>query len=103
MVEILQDPEEGTLSYSWARTGGTTGASVTLMNENTAEPSFETDVIYYKQSDGTVSTPIEHIFTLTVTDDEDDTDTDTVTITLNPIDNLYPTANAGEDITIRSG
>ena len=73
--------------YSWARTGGTTGATATLSNTKVAKPTFTADTL----AEGAAN--VEHIFTLTVTDSEDNTDTDTVKITVTapvPADTTRP-------------
>ena len=76
--------------YSWARTGGTAGATATLSNTKVAKPTFTADTL----AEGAAN--VEHIFTLTVTDNNDDTSADTVTITVTaPFPDLV--ANAGPD------
>ena len=65
------------VTYSWARTGGTTGGTVTLTDANTLAPSFTADTLNPGDAD------VEHVITLTVTDDQGSSDaTDTVTITV---------------------
>ena len=86
---------EGTISYSWARTGGTTGASVALSGANTPHPTFTADSLAAGAAD------VRHVFTLTVTDKAGDTDTATVTVTVNsPF--AAPVAIAGPDQEVRS-
>ena len=72
-------------SHAWARTGGTTGGSVTLTGADTARQSFTADTLAAGASD------VIHIFTLTVTDDDGATATDTVTITVTAADTVPPT------------
>ena len=83
-----------TLTYAWARTGGTEGATEpTLSNVGAQQPTFTAPMLT-----GTAS--VTHIYTLTVTDNQTPTpatDTDTVTITVSP--NMAPTADAGLDQT----
>ena len=82
-------------SYAWARTGGTTGASVTLSGKNTAQPTFTAKPLVPGTGD------VIHIFTLTVTDNDGGTGDDTVTVTVTPIVPLV--AEAGPDQTVSSG
>ena len=83
-------------SHAWARTGGTTGGSVTLSDKNVAKPTFTADTLAAGAED------VIHIFTLTVTDDEGATDTDTVTITVTS--NALPVATVtGGDQTVDAG
>ena len=65
-----------TLTYSWARTGGTSLVSGTLTAATTAKPSFTAETL----TDG--DPDVTHILTLTVTDGESVTDTAMVTITV---------------------
>ena len=82
------------VTYSWARTGGTTGGTVTLTDATTLAPSFTADTLNPGDDD------VEHIITLTVTDNKGSTEaTDMVTITVNAI----PMANAGPDREVVSG
>ena len=79
--------------YAWKRTGGTTGGSVTLSDENAAKPTFTADAL----TNGASS--VKHIFTLTVTDSDGETDTDTVTVVVvapNPTDMVAPTVEFRE-------
>ena len=65
-----------TLTYSWARTGGTSLVTGTLTGATTAKPSFTAETL----TDG--DPDVTHILTLTVTDGESVTDTAMVTITV---------------------
>ena len=68
------DPRR-TATYSWVRTGGTTGGMVTFSPSATVEsPTFPTDTLTESDSD------VTHIFTLTVKDGEGGMATDMVTI-----------------------
>ena len=65
------------VTYSWARTGGTAGGTVTLTDATTLAPSFTADTLTPGDDD------VEHIITLTVSDNAGSTEaTDTVTITV---------------------
>ena len=62
-------------SYSWARTGGTPGASVDdFIGADTEQPGFTANILAVGDPD------VTHIFTLTVTDSTGASDTDTVTV-----------------------
>ena len=89
----------GVLKYAWARTGGTTGGSVTLNNASAERPVFTADSLDAGSND------VIHIFTLTVTDEVGGRDTDTVTITVEAPEapNLPPVADAGPDQVVASG
>ena len=87
------DDDGSITTYAWARTGGTTGASGTLINEGEAQASFTPNTVAAGAADAT------HVFTLTVTDDDRDSDTDTVTITVN----APPLALPGDPQTVPSG
>ena len=66
-----------TVEYAWARTGGTTGGTVTLTGADTLAPSFTAETLNPGDAD------VEHIITLTVTDNQgSDAATDTVKITV---------------------
>ncbi len=80
------DPENGTLTYAWAQTGGT--QSVTLTGASTSAPTFTAPQV-------TGNTALT--FTLTVTDPGGQSATDTVTVTVQ--NNAAPTADAGGDVT----
>ena len=80
------------VTYSWARTGGTTGGTVTLTDAKTLAPSFTADTLNPGDAD------VEHIITLTVTDDQGSSDaTDTVTITVKAPAFRTLVAQAGPD------
>ena len=83
--------DAGIDSYSWSQTSGT---AVTLLNGNTANPSFTAPEI--------AVTTVNLVFTLTVTDTGGLTATDTCTVTVTG-DNDAPTANAGADQSVVEG
>ena len=70
------DSRRTPLTYSWARTGGTSSATGTLTRATTATPDFTAET----RADG--AEDVTHILTLTVTDSANVTATDTVTITV---------------------
>ena len=83
-----------TLAYAWKRTGGTGNPSLSLMNENTAEPSFVADSL----APGVDS--VTHIFSLDVTDGGSIIPiSDEVTITVLSA-NAQPIADAGDDLIV---
>ena len=88
-----------TITYSWARTGGTIGVTApTLTGSTTDSPTFTADTLTSGDDD------VVHVFTLTVTDDHDETDTDTMTVTVEaPDTNPVPIASAGVDQEVNSG
>ena len=63
-------------TYSWSRTGGTTGRMVMFSDAAIARPTFTADRLAAGADD------VTHILSLTVTDDSGQTHTDTVTITV---------------------
>ncbi len=81
------DPEGDTLTYSWAKTGGTYSGSISLTNANTATPSFTAPNLTGLTSSSQSRTII---LTLTVSDAQSRTATDTVTIT---VQNAKPTVS----------
>ena len=85
------------LSYSWSRSGGTSGLSVSLKNADSARAEFTTTAIIPGNAD------IIHEFTLTVNDDRNSpTSSDTMTVTVTaPF--AAPVANTGGNRTIASG
>ena len=85
-----------TLTYSWARTGGTSLVTGTLTAATTAKPSFTAETL----TDG--DPDVTHILTLTVTDGESVTDTAMVTITVTS-GFAAPVADAGDDKLVGSG
>ena len=91
------DNEGSIASYSWTRTGGTTGRRVTLSGAKTAQPSFTADTLFSGAAD------VTHVFSLVVTDEEGvNSIADEVTVTV-IAPNAVPVANAGPDQTVRSG
>ena len=91
------DPDGTIASWSWRRTGGTPGGSVTLNNASAERPVFTADSLVAGSDD------VIHVFTLTVTDEVGGTDTDTVTITVTAPSFVIPVANAGPDRTVAAG
>ena len=82
------------VTYSWARTGGTTGGTVTLTDPNTLAPSFTADTLNPGDAD------VEHIITLTVTDNQGTaaaTDTVTITVKAPAFGNLVAQAGPDQD------
>ena len=69
---------DGTITYAWARTGGT-GGEVTLSNASAARPTFTADTLAPGDPD------VTHVFSLTVTDDDGARATDSVTITVTTV------------------
>ena len=82
---------EGSVTYSWAQTSGTT---VTLSDSTIANPTFTAPNV---PSDEVLG------FTLTVTDSAGQSVADTVTITIVNLDNTLPVVNAGPDQTVNEG
>ena len=92
--------DDGTITYAWERTDGTSTASVPLSSATAIKPTFKADTLAAGAAD------VTHIFTLTVTDNEGSIDTDMVTITVKAPDavtNAPPVANAGPDQRVGSG
>ena len=89
------DPDGTIISYTWRRSGGTSGASVILTDPNTATPTFTTDNLLAGAKF------ITHIFELTVTDGID-INIDYVTIVVES-PNVAPVADAGSNQTVSSG
>lgn len=84
----LSADTDGTIaSYVWTQTAG---ASVTLSNPTSAKPSFTAPTV-------TANTDLS--FQLTVTDNDGTTASDTVTVQVKPT--FAPTANAGDDQTVK--
>ena len=90
------DSRRTPLTYSWARTGGTSSATGTLTRATTATPDFTAET----RADGTED--VTHILTLTVTDSANVTATDTVTITVTS-GFVNPVAEAGDPRSVGSG
>ena len=86
------DPDNGIKSYAWEQTEG---PDVTLSSPNAVNPSFPATVIV--PDEGATLT-----FQVTVTDNGDLQDTDTVDILVYK-DNIPPTADAGDDLSVVSG
>ena len=86
-----------TVTYAWARTGGTGDDTVAPSNPAALQTSFTAETL--NPGDASVT----HIFTLTVTDNQGSTQaTDTVTFTVTaPLAALV--AEAGTDQTVDSG
>ena len=84
------------VSYLWARTGGSSGNTLVLADEDTARPTFTADKLFPGTAD------VTHEFTLTVTDDLGTSSTDMVTVTVNS-PNAIPNADAGGNKTVASG
>ena len=90
------DSRRTPLTYSWARTGGTSSATGTLTRPTTATPDFTAET----RADG--AEDVTHILTLTVTDSANVTATDTVTITVTS-GFVNPVAEAGDPRSVGSG
>ena len=90
------DSRRTPLTYSWARTGGTSSATGTLTRATTATPDFTAET----RADG--AEDVTHILTLTVTDSANVTATDTVTITVTS-GFVNPVAEAGDPRSVGSG
>ena len=92
------DPDGTIASYFWERTGGTTGANVTLSDARAVKPTFTADTLTPGADD------VIHTFTLEVTDTRFFSASDTVTITVEaPPPNVPPISDAGPDQTVVSG
>ena len=84
-----------TITYAWARTGGTGDSSVAPVNPAALSTSFTTETL----TPGTAS--VTHIFTLTVTDNQESAEaSDTVTFTVNPPPFPALVAEAGTGKTV---
>ena len=88
------------ISRAWVRTGGTTGAQVSLSDATAEQPTFTAEALV-PDAEGVIH-DVMHVFTLTVTDSAGETATDTVTITVTA-PNMPPSAFAGVDQTVGSG
>ena len=92
------DADGSIASREWTQTGGI--PTVTLPNPAAIKPVFTAP---------DVSAPTVLTFMLTVTDNEGATDTDTITVTVNddstppPKQNVAPSADAGEDQSVKEG
>ena len=85
-----------TVTYAWARTGGTGDDTVAPSNPAALQTSFTAETL--NPGDASVT----HIFTLTVTDNQGSTQaTDTVTFTVTPLAALV--AEAGDARSVVSG
>ena len=93
------DRRRSITSYSWIRTGGTSGESIVLTDANTARPVFTANALEAGADD------VTHVFELTVRDSSGESATDTVTITVEfpEAPNLPPIANAGPDQVVVPG
>ena len=87
------DPENETLSYAWSQSSGS--PTVPLTNANTAAASFSAPTQLADDAD--------LVFDLTVTDARGAAHTDQVTITVTAGPNDAPTANAGDNRSVRFG
>ena len=87
-----------TVTYAWARTGGTGDSSVVPVNPAALSTSFTAETL------NPGATAVTHIFTLTVTDNQgSDAATDTVTFTVNAPGFTALVARAGDDMDVNSG
>ena len=87
-----------TITYAWARTGGTGDSSVAPLAPAALVTSFTTETL------NPGATAVTHIFTLTVTDNQGSAAvTDTVTFTVNPPGVTALVAEAGNPLTVASG
>ena len=87
-----------TVTYAWARTGGTGDSSVAPVNPAALQTSFTAETL--EPGD----TSVTHIFTLTVSDNQGSaavTDTVTITVTAPPVVSIE-SPNAGPDGTIQA-
>ena len=86
------DPEDQTLTYAWAQTGG---ANVVLSGNTTATPTFT--------APQQLAADAELVFNLTVADTRGLDSTDTVTITVTAAPNNPPVADAGNAQSVPEG
>ena len=86
-----------TVTYAWARTGGTGDDTVAPSNPAALQTSFTAETL--NPGDASVT----HIFTLTVTDSDGVTAVDTVTITVTAPPFAALVAQAGDPQTVGSG